>query len=81
VSAVLKDPDLQGSVKERERRERVANVMHDSFDFAAMGKESLGAHWASLTPAQQEEFVQLFERRTRTCRSSGRRAERSAASR
>jgi phospholipid transport system substrate-binding protein len=66
VSAVLKDPDLQGSAKERERRERVANVMHDSFDFAAMGKDSLGAHWASLTPVQQEEFVglfgQLFER-------------------
>jgi phospholipid transport system substrate-binding protein len=66
VSAVLKDPDLQGSVKERERRERVAKVMHESFDFAAMGKESLGPHWASLTPTQQEEFVglfgQLFER-------------------
>ncbi len=66
VSAVLKDPDLQGSAKERERRERVAKVMHESFDFGAMGKESLGAHWASLTPAQREEFVglfgQLFER-------------------
>jgi phospholipid transport system substrate-binding protein len=66
VSAVLNDPQLQGSSSERERRERVAKVMHDSFDFRAMAQESLGSHWASLTPEQRDRFVglfaQLFER-------------------
>ena len=66
VSAVLNDPHLQGSGNERERRERVAKVMHESFDFRAMAQESLGSHWASLTPEQRDRFVglftQLFER-------------------
>jgi len=66
VSAVLDDPQLQGSSNERERRERVAKVMHESFDFRAMAQESLGSHWASLTPEQRDRFVglfaQLFER-------------------
>ena len=66
VSAVLNDPQLQGSSNERERRERVAKVMHESFDFRAMAQESLGSHWASLTPEQRDRFVglftQLFER-------------------
>ena len=66
VSAVLKDPELQGSAKERDRRARVASIMHESFDFRAMGRDALGPHWASLSPEQQEEFVglfgQLFER-------------------
>ena len=31
VSAVLNDPQLQGSSNERERRERVAKVMHESW--------------------------------------------------
>ena len=66
VSAVLNDPHPQGSGNERERRERVAKVMHESFDFRTMAQESLGSHWASLTPEQRDRFVglfaQLFER-------------------
>ncbi|TMA86807.1 MAG: ABC transporter substrate-binding protein [Deltaproteobacteria bacterium] len=66
VSAVVKDPQLQASSKEHDRRERVAKVMHESFDFRTMARESLGPHWASLTPEQQDRFVglftQLFER-------------------
>ena len=66
VSAALNDPQLQGSSNERARRERVAKVMHESFDFRAMAQESLGSHWASLTPEQRDRFVglfaQLFER-------------------
>ena len=66
VSAAVNDPQLQGSSNERARRERVAKVMHESFDFRAMAQESLGSHWASLTPEQRDRFVglfaQLFER-------------------
>jgi phospholipid transport system substrate-binding protein len=62
VSAVLHDPQLQGSAKERDRRDRVGNVMRDSFDFRAMARESLGSSWAGLTAEQQDEFVGLFAR-------------------
>src|SRR5438477_6276182 len=66
VSAVLNDPQLQGSAKERDRREHVGKVIRDSFDFRAMARESLGSQWAGLTAEQHDEFVglfgQLFER-------------------
>jgi len=74
VSAVLNDPQLQGSSNERERRERVAKVMHESFDFRTMAQESLGSHWASLTPEQRDRFVglftQLYARTTGSCCAS-----------
>jgi phospholipid transport system substrate-binding protein len=53
---------LNGSENEGARRERVAKVMHESFDFQAMAQDSLGSHWASLTSEQQERFVGLFAR-------------------
>jgi len=66
VSATVNDPQLQGSSNERERRERVAKVMRESFDFRGMARESLGAHWASLAPEQRDRFIglvaKLFER-------------------
>jgi phospholipid transport system substrate-binding protein len=60
VSAVVNDARLQGASNERERRDRVARVMHESFDFPAMAQDSLGAHWATLTPEQRDRFVALF---------------------
>jgi len=66
VSAVVKDPQLQGAERERDRRERVGHIMQDAFDFRTMARESLGSEWARLTAARQDEFVglfgQLFER-------------------
>ena len=38
VSAVLKDPQLQGGAAERDRRERVGHVMQDAFDFRTMAR-------------------------------------------
>lgn len=60
VSAVLGDLQLQGADKERQRKDRVAQVIHETFDFNEMARESLGPHWTSLTPEQQAEFVPLF---------------------
>jgi len=66
VSAVVNDPQLEASSKEHDRRERVAKVIHESFDFGMMARESLGPHWADLVPEQRDRFVglftQLFER-------------------
>ncbi|MBI4256350.1 MAG: ABC transporter substrate-binding protein, partial [Candidatus Rokubacteria bacterium] len=36
---------------------RIAN---DIFDFSETAKRSLARHWQSRTPAEREEFVQLF---------------------
>jgi phospholipid transport system substrate-binding protein len=60
VSAVLNDPQLQGAAKEAERKQQVRRIIYETFAFEEMARDALGAHWAKLTPQQQEEFVSLF---------------------
>jgi len=60
VSAVLRDPKLQGADGQPERRARVRTIIYDTFYFDEMARESLGPAWGRLTPSQQEEFVRLF---------------------
>jgi phospholipid transport system substrate-binding protein len=60
VSGVLRDPQLQGSAGQAERKRRVRTVIYDTFHFDEMARESLGSQWERLTPPQQEEFVRLF---------------------
>jgi phospholipid transport system substrate-binding protein len=57
---VLTDNTLQAPAQRQARQQRVAQVVAPSFDFAEMARRSLGQHWHRLTPAQQEEFVQIF---------------------
>jgi phospholipid transport system substrate-binding protein len=60
VALVLKDPSLQGPDKQAERRQRVRQIILDTFDFEEMAKLALGPYWNRLTPQQRTEFVSLF---------------------
>ena len=60
VSAVMHDPQLQGSEKEGERKQRVRQIIVDTFDFDEMARMALGSHWTGLTSPQRKEFVDLF---------------------
>lgn len=40
--------------------ERVAKVIYERFDFAAMAKLSLGGYWDGLTEDERREFVEVF---------------------
>jgi len=60
VSAVLENPALQGADKDMERRQRVRQIIFDSFNFQEMARETLGGYWGKLSPEQREEFTQLF---------------------
>jgi phospholipid transport system substrate-binding protein len=60
VSAVLRDPALQGRDREPERQQQVRVIIYDAFNFQAMAKEALGGQWVKLLPQQQDEFVSLF---------------------
>jgi phospholipid transport system substrate-binding protein len=55
---ILKDPQLKR--KEKERREKLKEVIYQRFDFTEMAKRSLGPEWRRLSPEQQKEFVRLF---------------------
>ena len=60
VLEVLEDPELKKPGKVRERRAAVRRIADGIFDFGETAKRSLARHWAARTPAEREEFVQLF---------------------
>jgi phospholipid transport system substrate-binding protein len=60
VAAILEDPTLQEAKADQERRQRVRQIIFESFDFREMARESLGTHWGKLTPPQRDEFTELF---------------------
>jgi phospholipid transport system substrate-binding protein len=60
VSGVLEDPALRGDDKSLERRAAIRKIADEIFDFQETAKRSLGRHWEARTPAERQEFVQLF---------------------
>lgn len=48
------------SLPEHDRREAIRKVAEQVFDVTETAKRALGPHWNKRTPAEQEEFVQLF---------------------
>ena len=42
------------------RRQKLVEIVSSRFDFSGMARSSLGYQWRRLTPAQQNQFVQLF---------------------
>jgi phospholipid transport system substrate-binding protein len=60
VLAVLQDPSLKPDNSQKERRDRLRQVIFARFDFAEMAQRSLGPEWRRRSPAEQQEFVNLF---------------------
>jgi phospholipid transport system substrate-binding protein len=60
VIAILQDPSLKTESKQKDRREQLRRVIFARFDFAEMARRSLGPEWRRRTPAEQQEFVNLF---------------------
>jgi phospholipid transport system substrate-binding protein len=60
VLAVLQDPSLKPESSQKERRDRLRQVIFARFDFAEMARRSLGPEWRRRSPAEQQEFVNLF---------------------
>jgi phospholipid transport system substrate-binding protein len=60
VQKVLDDPDLRADERRHERRAAVRKVAIEAFDVQETARRALGRHWQARTPAEREEFVQLF---------------------
>lgn len=56
VLKVLEDPAL----KPAERQAAVRKVAGEVFDVSETARRALGRHWQSRSPAEREEFTQLF---------------------
>ena len=60
VLKALDDPDLKKEGRAKDRRAAVRKIANDIFDFGETARRSLGPHWQARTPAERDEFVQLF---------------------
>jgi len=56
VLKILEDPNLSLP----DRRAAVRKVATEAFDVSETAKRALGQHWQQRTPAERDEFVQLF---------------------
>src|SRR5262249_22543408 len=56
VLKLLDDPNVQGA----DRRAAVRKAAIEIFDVQETAKRALGRHWQARTPAEREDFVQLF---------------------
>jgi phospholipid transport system substrate-binding protein len=60
VLKTLEDPELKKEGRVKDRRAAVRKIANDIFDFSETARRSLGRHWQGRTPAERDEFVQLF---------------------
>ncbi len=60
VLKILEDPALRAPERKHDRRTAVRKVAEEVFDIAETAKRALGPHWQQRTPAEREEFTQLF---------------------
>jgi len=56
VVKVLDDP----SMARQDRRAAVRKIAHEAFDITETAQRVLARHWQARTPAEREEFTQLF---------------------
>jgi phospholipid transport system substrate-binding protein len=61
VIRILQDEEMKKPARADERRKLLERVIGDRFSYEEMSKRSLGAHWNKLSPAERQEFVQLFQ--------------------
>jgi phospholipid transport system substrate-binding protein len=60
VLRVLEDPTLKQEARTAERRAAIRTIAFEIFDFRELSQRALARHWQARTPAERDEFVQLF---------------------
>jgi phospholipid transport system substrate-binding protein len=60
VQKVLDDPALKAPEKRQDRRAAVRKLASEVFDVQETARRALGPHWQKVSPAEREEFVQVF---------------------
>ena len=60
VVKIVSDKELKKPQNQQKRRSALKKAIGRIFDYREMAKRSMGVHWRSITPAQQNDFVGLF---------------------
>jgi phospholipid transport system substrate-binding protein len=61
ILVVLQSEELRTPERKGDRKQKVLDVVNEMFDFREMARSSLGQTWNSLTPEDQDKFVDLFK--------------------
>lgn len=61
IISIVQDPALQGPEKKNERERLIRAAAEKIFDREGMSMRVLAQHWRKRTPAEKEEFMELFE--------------------
>jgi phospholipid transport system substrate-binding protein len=61
VVRIVSDKELKKPSSEKKRRQELKAAIGRIFDYGEMAKRSLATHWKERSPAEQQEFVKLFE--------------------
>jgi len=61
VVRIVSDKEMKKPQNDAKRRKALKAAIGSIFDYGEMARRSLGVHWKEITPAQQKEFVSLFE--------------------
>ena len=61
VLVVLNDEALKDPTRAAERREKLAAIIAQRFNYEEMAKRALAREWKKLSAEKQEEFVTLFQ--------------------
>ena len=60
IMTIQTDPQMDGSEHREERRTAIKKIIGENIDFDAMAQIALDKHWQKLSPAQRNEFKQIF---------------------
>jgi phospholipid transport system substrate-binding protein len=61
VLDVLRDPKLKADSAKEIKKNKLRVIYKEMFDEIEFSKRTLARNWAKFSPAQQKEFVDLFE--------------------
>jgi phospholipid transport system substrate-binding protein len=61
VVRILENREMSKPANEQKRRAALKSAIGRIFDYEEMTRRSLGRHWQERSPAEQKEFVRLFE--------------------
>ncbi len=61
--SVLKDPTYHDDSKKELQREKIWEIVRQTFDFIQVSKRALARNWRDFTPQQRKEFTDAFAER------------------
>jgi phospholipid transport system substrate-binding protein len=61
VLEVLRDPKLKSESAKEIKKDKLRTIYKSMFDEIEFSRRTLARNWSKLNPAQQKEFIQLFE--------------------